>query len=293
MPDDRSGLPYIRCTASGGYLFQRKQHRTVFPQDPRQFYRHYADALAASGLSAFRVRASLQSAPGCLSHAIQQWRQAKRRHKIEDSTADALCSVGGWLHTGHLTAHNIDTLTGHGSSYSRSRRYAVLRSVLLNTGRTSVPAPHTPIMRRATPQARTTWTAQHLHKFRDNFPDSTAEGTALNIMLYGMPTWQRLTRIGWDDLAEIAIAGSAYHSHLVHRFQHIPPTAKAFIRHSVPRDRQGQNSGQAQCIRSLMQSACSELGLPHLTASSVSHLNAQTVASFIVPDTPDQLRARP
>lgn len=293
MPDDFSALPYITRRASGGYQFHRKQHRTVFPQDPRQFHRHYAEALTASGLSRFRVRVLLQSAPGCLSHAIQQWRQTRRWHRLEDSTADALCSTGGWLHTEHLTAHDIDTLIGHGSSYSRSRRYAVLRSVLLSTGHTSVPAPHAPIIRQPTPQASTTWTVQHLQKFRDNFPDSSEEGTTLSVMLYFMPTRQSLPHIGWHDLAGIAAAGSAYHSHLVHKFRHTSPTAKAFIQHTMPRGMQGHRSGLVPPIRAWMQSACLKLGLPHLTASSLSQLNAQTVATFIVPDRLDQLRAQP
>lgn len=284
-----SSLAYLQLTPGGDYVFRRKQHRAFLLNGARDFFRQYAEALAASGLTAFRVREVMQASPGCLSHAIQQWRLSRVRlsdwHHLSDKTAADLCRIGGWLHTAHLTPLVIDTLVGHNSDFTQSIRRTVLRDVLRHSKSHITPPPHKPIrrQRKPKPHAQHRWTAEHLAQFRRMFPDSSAEGVALNIMLHAMPTWHRLQQLGWKDLSRIAIPGSDFDAHLRRKFQHIPDTALSFMQHSLRTVSQAHTANQLGVTRSRMQAACSAAGVPQLTRSSLLHLNAHEVAHFIVP----------
>ena len=193
--------------------------------------------------------------------------------------------IGGWMHTAHLTQDDIVPLVGNGSDFTRSNRRAVLRDVLQHSGKPIPPATYNPIRRQQKPKrrAKQRWTAEHLSHFRCMFPDSTPEGTALNITLFAMPTWHGLQQFGWKDLSRIAIPGSYVHAYLKRKLQHIPNTALSFMQHSLTTALQANTTSLWYVTHSRIQHACLEAGVPQLTSSGLSHSNAQIIASLMVP----------
>lgn len=154
--------------------------------------------------------------------------QSTLAQHIYDNCASDLCGAGGWMHIAHLTRHDIMTLVRQGSEFIRVQRHTVLRAVLTTIGQSITPArclfPSRQSKRQAMASPQEQWTAEHASKFRHYFPDNSVESTALNIMLYAMPSWNGLVQFGWKDIAQMAIQGSRFSNNLVSMFRHMPDT---------------------------------------------------------------------